>query len=199
MICSQKQFSLENPHKPQLIYLLLARTSTTMNLHLHLLLLASVFNLSSGFMAELKGTLAEEACTGVEYADFKQCVTQGATADSSVSEFTDFEDESFVNRGGDGRKLSCVGCPPSGAPRGTWCFTMCGSRRRRRLLEEATDTPNFLRRVEAEDSAVFADGMYTGSDEAKVIAEDVIGCLGGLSTNHPCLGDTGNMVLTVTL
>jgi hypothetical protein len=160
---------------------------------LHLLLLASVFNLSSGFMAELKGTLAEEACTGKEYADFKQCVT----ADESMAGFVDFEDEAFVNRG-DGRKLSCVGCPPSGAPRGTWCFTMCGSRRRR-LLEEDTDTPNFLRRVQEDDSAVFAGGEYSGNEEAKELAKGIIKCLEGLSTNHPCLGDTVKMELTVTL
>jgi hypothetical protein len=160
---------------------------------LHLLLLASVFNLSSGFMAELTGTLAEEACTGAEYADFKQCVTE----DASMADFIDSKDEAFVNRGGD-RKLSCWGCPASGAPRGTWCFVMCGSRRGR-LLEEITDTPNFLRRVQADDSAVFAGGEYTGNDEAGKLAEGIIECLGGLSTNHPCLGDTANMTLTVTL
>jgi hypothetical protein len=160
---------------------------------LHLLLLASVFNLSSGFMAELKGTLAEEACTGKEYADFKQCVT----ADESMAGFVDFEDEAFLNRGG-GRKLSCVGCPPSGAPRGTWCFTMCGSRRGRRLLEEDTDTSN-LRRVQEEESAEFAGGEYTGNEEAKELAKGIIECLGGLLPNHPCLGDTVKMELTVTL
>jgi hypothetical protein len=162
---------------------------------LHLLLLASVFNLSSGFMAELTGTLADEACTGVEYADFKQCVT----ADESMADFIDSEDEAFVNRGGD-RKLSCWGCPLSGAPRGTWCFVMCGTRRGR-LLEEVTDTPNFLRRVQEDDSAdaVYADGLYTGTDEAKELAKGIIECLGGLATNHPCLGDTANMGLTVTL
>jgi hypothetical protein len=47
---------------------------------LHLLLLVSLFSLSSGFMAELKGPLTEEACTGLEYADFKRCVT----ADESI-------------------------------------------------------------------------------------------------------------------
>jgi hypothetical protein len=159
---------------------------------LHLLLLASVFSLSSGFMAELKGTLAEEACTGKEYADFKQCVT----ADESMAGFVDFEDEAFLNRGG-GRKLSCWGCPASGAPRGTWCFTMCGSRRRR-LLEEDTDTSN-LRRVQEEESAVFAGGEYTGNEEAKELAKGIIECLGGLLPNHPCLGDTVKMELTVTL
>jgi hypothetical protein len=45
---------------------------------------------------------------------------------------------------------------------------MCGSRRSRRP-EEATDTPNFLRRVEAEDTAVYEDKEYTGNTEAKEI------------------------------
>jgi hypothetical protein len=159
---------------------------------LHFLLLASVFNLSSGFMAELTGTLADEACTGAEYADFKQCVT----ADDSMADFIDSKDEAFVNRGG--RKLSCRGCPTSGAPRGTWCFVMCGSRRGR-LLEEITDTPNFLRRVQEDDSAVFAGGEYTGNDEAGELAKGIMECLGGLSANHPCLGDAASMTLTVTL
>jgi hypothetical protein len=113
-----------------------------------------------------------------------------------MADFVDYEDEAFVNRGG--RKLSCRGCPTSGAPRGTWCYTMCGSQRRR-LLEEVTDTPNFLRRVQEDNSAVYSDGLYTGTDEAKELAKGIIECLGGLSTNHPCLGDTANMTLTVTL
>jgi hypothetical protein len=76
---------------------------------LHLLLLVPLFTLSNGFMAELKGPLMEEACTGLEYADFEQCVT----ADESMAGFVDSEDESFVNRGGDGRKLTfCYMCPP---------------------------------------------------------------------------------------
>jgi hypothetical protein len=162
---------------------------------LHLLLLASVLNLSSGFMAELTGTLSDETCTGVEYGDFKQCVT----ADASMADFTDSKDEAVVNRGED-RKLSCRGCPPSGAPRGTWCFVMCGSRRGR-LLEEITDTPNFLRRVEEDDyDVVFADGEYSGtSDEAKELAKGIIGCFEGLSSTHPCLGDTSTMTLKLTL
>jgi hypothetical protein len=112
--------------------------------------------------------------------------------------FVDSDDEAFVNRGGDGRKLSCAGCPTSGAPRGTYCFTMCGSRIRR-LLEEGTDKPNFLRRVQEDDSAVFAGGEYSGNEEAKELAKGIIKCLGDLSTNHPCLGDSANMALTVTL
>jgi hypothetical protein len=160
---------------------------------LHLLLLASIFNLSSGFMAELKGPLNNEtACTGGEFADFRQCVT----ADESMADFVDYEDEAFVNRGGDGRRLSCKGCPTSGAPRGTWCYTMCGSQRRRL----ATDSmPNFLRRVQEDDTATFADGEYTGNEDAKELAKGIIECFGGLLPNHPCLGDTVHMESTVTL
>jgi hypothetical protein len=166
---------------------------------LHLLLLASLFNLSSGFMATLKGPLNNEtACTGNEYADFKQCVT----ADESMANFTESEDEAFIHSGGDGRKLSCMGCPTSGAPIGHWCFVMCGSQRRR-LLEEVPDSkPNFLRRVLQDDSettAVFADGEYTGNEDAIELAKGIISCFGGLLPNHPCLGDTVEMELTVTL
>jgi hypothetical protein len=163
-----------------------------MKLHL-ILLLASVFHLSSGFMAELKGTLTDEVCTGVEYADFKQCVTE----DESMAGFVDSEDEAFFNRGGDGRKLSCVGCPPSGAPRGTWCFTMCGSRRGRRL-EEGTDTPN-LRRVQEAETAVFQGGAYTGNTEAILILEAMTKCLDDGFAHHPCLGTFDKMTATVTL
>jgi hypothetical protein len=161
---------------------------------LHLLLLVSLFSLSSGFMAELKGPLTEEACTGLEYADFKRCVT----ADESMAGFVDSEDESFINRGGDGRKLSCDGCPASGAPRGTWCFTMCG--RGRRLQEEVTDTPNLRRLVQPDEfTAVFGGGELTGSGKAKQVAKTIIECFEKLSDNHPCLGSTVDMTLTVTL
>jgi hypothetical protein len=166
----------------------------TSTMKLHLLLLISLFNVSSGFMAELKGTLAEEACTGSEYADFKQCVT----ADVSMVDFIDFEDESFVNRDGDSRRLSCMGCPTSGAPRGTWCFVMCGSGRR--LLEEVTDMPNLRRLVQPDEfTAVFGGGELTGNGRAKQVAKTVIECFETLSENHPCLGSTVDMTLTVTL
>jgi hypothetical protein len=167
-----------------------------MKLHL-LLLLASVFSLSSGFMAELKGPLADEACTGGEYADFKSCVMKGVAADPNLAGFVDTEDVSIVNRGGE-RKLSCKGCPPSGAPRGTWCFTMCGSRRGR-LLEEGTDTPNFLRRVQEAETAVFQGGAYTGNTEAISILEAMTKCLDDGFAHHPCLGTTDKMTMTVTL
>jgi hypothetical protein len=162
---------------------------------LHLVLLASVFNLSSGFMAELKGPLAMEACTGDEYADFKQCVTQGVAVDPNLAGLIDMEDVAIVNRGGE-RRLNCDKCPPT-APRGTYCFTMCGSTRGRRL-EAGTDTPN-LRGVQAEDSAVFAGGRYTGNDEAKLILQAITECMEGVSMRDPCLGTLDTMTLTVTL
>jgi hypothetical protein len=162
---------------------------------LHLVLLALLFNLSSGFMAEMKGRLTEEACIGDEYADFKSCVTQGVAADPNRAGLNDSEDVAIVNRGGE-RRLNCSKCPGN-SPRGTWCFTVCG-RRRRRGLEEGTDTAN-LRRVQEADTAVFQGGAYTGNDEAKEIAKAIIECLGDVSTNHPCLGKTDTMTLTVTL
>jgi hypothetical protein len=200
---------------------------------LHLLLLASLFNLSSaGFMVELTGTLAEEACTGEEYADFKYCVNQSTASDPFLTESTDLVDEAFVTQStdlvdealvtqstdlvdealvtqptdlvddqddqddqGNDRKLNwCAGCT-GGAPRGTFCFTVCGGRRR---LEEAADTPN-LRRVQEGKYAEYQGGSYTGNGEAKQIAKEIIECLVGSSTHHPCLGSTDNMTLTVTL
>jgi hypothetical protein len=63
---------------------------------LHLLLLASLIHLSSGFMVELKGPLtAGEACTGTEYADFRSCVV--ADPILPVSDAT--EEEAFVSEG----------------------------------------------------------------------------------------------------
>jgi hypothetical protein len=55
---------------------LLTTFNQTSNIKLHLILLASVFNLSSGFRAEVRGSLGEETYTGDEYADFRICVMQ---------------------------------------------------------------------------------------------------------------------------
>jgi hypothetical protein len=165
-------------------------------MQLHLLLLASVFNLSSGFMTEVKGPLGVEECTGYEYGDFKTCVTQGIAADPNLAGFIDVQDVAIVNRGGE-RQLSCNGCPRS-APRGTWCFTMCGSTRRRRLEEEGADTPN-LRRVQEADTAVFQGGSYTGNAEAILILTAMTTCLDNGLMHHPCLGTSETMTLTVTL
>jgi hypothetical protein len=162
---------------------------------LHLILLASVFNLSSGFRAEVRGLLGQEACTGDEYADFKECVMEGVAADPNLAGFVDVEDVAIVNRGGE-RRLNCAKCPES-APRGTWCFTMCGSTRRRRL-EEGADTPN-LRRVQETDTAVFEGGAYTGNVEAILILVAMTTCLDEGFTHHPCLGTTDTMTMTVTL
>jgi hypothetical protein len=165
---------------------------------LHLILLASVLNLSSGFMAEVKGPLGKEACNGGEYADFKNCVIQGVAADPNLAGLIDVEDVAIVNRGG-ARQLSCRGCPTEGAPRGTWCFTMCGSTRRRRLQEGTDSTPNLRRVQEEADTAVFEGGAYTGNVEAIWILEAMTTCLDEELTHHPCLGTTDTMTMTVTL
>jgi hypothetical protein len=165
---------------------------------LRLLLLASLCNLSSGFVAQLKGLLTEEACNGEEYADFTKCAMLGAAADPNLSAFANFEEEGFMNRGGE-RQLDdhCqteFNCPTDGsAPRGTFCFTQCGSGRRRRLSEKGTDTPKHLRRVQHDNVASFQGGVYTGNDDAKEIAQYIITCLGD---SHPCLGSKN---LTVVL
>jgi hypothetical protein len=158
---------------------------------LHLLLLASLFHLSSGFMAELKGPLSGEACTGTEYADFKTCVV----ADPVLPVLQETEEEAFVSHGpARGLQSYCAGCP-GGSPRGSFCFTYCG---RRRLSEEVTDTPN-LRRVQEEGYALFAGGVFTGTGTALDIATDIVECLGDVATNHPCLGSTETMTLTITV
>jgi hypothetical protein len=61
--------------------------------------------------------------------------------------------------------------------------------------------PNFLMRIQQDDSgtADFADGEYTGNEDAKELAKGIIECFGGLLPNHPCLGDTVHMESTVTL
>jgi hypothetical protein len=167
-----------------------------MKLHL-ILLLASVFNLSSGFMAKVEGPLGEDTCTGGEYADFKECVMKGVAADPNLAGFVDMEDVSIVNRGGE-RRLNCATCPPAAiGTRGTWCFVMCGGGRRRGL-EENTDTPN-LRRVQEAETAVFKGGAYTGNTEAISILEAMTKCLDDKFAHHPCLGTTDKMTMTVTL
>jgi hypothetical protein len=168
-----------------------------MKLHL-ILLVSSLFNLSSGlFTVELTGPLTEEPCTGEEYADFKHCVMLGAAADPSLDVLTDVEENSSVNLGGV-RHLGNACTPCTGRePRGTFCFTYCGPGRR--LLEKGSmdHTPN-LRRLQKSDSvsASFKGGTSTGNGEAKKIVDAIMTCLGD---NHPCLGNTVDMTLTVTL
>jgi hypothetical protein len=170
---------------------------------LHLILLASVFNLSSGFVAEVRGALSEETCTGDEFADFKGCVMKGVAANPSLAGFVDVEDAAFMNREGDRRLNLCAVCPPAAMRRGIWCFYICGHGRGRRGLEEVTDTPN-LRRVQEEaatDTAVFEGKTraYTGNVEAILILEAMTTCLDDGFTHHPCLGTTDTMTMTVTL
>jgi hypothetical protein len=186
----KKQFFYFNTHH-------ITTFSSNMNMKLHLLLLVSLFGLSSGFMAELRGPLDGEECTGEEYAEFKHCVLMGADLDSNLpGTMTELEEEAFVTQG-DGRRLQaasvCGGCR-RGAPRGTFCYTFCGSGRRR--LEEVTDRPD-VRRLEEDNIAIFQEGVYTGNDEAKQVAKVIIECLGDVSENHPCLGSTNTMTLIV--
>jgi hypothetical protein len=168
---------------------------STLTMKLHLLFLASLFSLSSGFMVELRGPLTEEACTGEEYFDFKHCATLGAATDPSLPVLAELDEEAFVNHGGERQLGWCDGCR-GGAPRGTFCFTVCGGRR---LGEDSMDTPNLRRLDQPEFVAVFEGGTYTGNGKSKRIAEAIIECLGDVQTYHPCLGSTDSMTLTVTL
>jgi hypothetical protein len=149
-------------------------------------------------MTELRGKLTEVACSGEEYAEFKHCATQGVDADPIIPEdFSEIEENFFVNRGGDDRKLQgwCNGCT-GGAPRGTFCFTMCGGRR---LSEEGTNTPNLRRLQQPDFTAVFEDGEVTGNGRARHVAKTIIECMADASEKYPCLGSTDTMTLTVSL
>jgi hypothetical protein len=170
-----------------------------MKLHL-ILLTSSLFNLSSGlFTVELTGPLTEEPCTGEEYADFKHCVMLGAEADPSIDVLTDVEENSSVNLGGV-RHLGNACTPCTGRePRGTFCFTYCPDPGRRLQEKGSMDhTPNLRRGLQKPDSvsALFKGGTSTGNDEAKEIGDAIMACLGD---NHPCLGSTVDMTMTVTL
>jgi hypothetical protein len=163
---------------------------------LHLLLLASLFNTSRGeFMAELRGRLTEEACNGAEYADFKYCAQMGAASDPSLPVLTELEEEAFVNRGGERQLGWCSGCN-GGAPKGTFCFTVCGGRR---LSEKGMDAPNLRRLEKPEFVSVYENGAYTGNGKSKRVAEAIVDCLRVVETNHPCLGSTDAMTLIVNL
>jgi hypothetical protein len=149
---------------------------------LHLILVASLFSLSSGkkFMAELIGHLTAEPCTGAEYADFKHCLP--ANVD-------DEEEGALFNRGGERALGCCSGC--RGAyPKGTFCFTVCGGRRR---LEEGTS----LRHLQDVSAAEYNAGDYSGTGIALEYATEIIDCLGTVAANHLCLGDTADMKLSV--
>jgi hypothetical protein len=172
---------------------------------LHLLLLASVslFNLSSGFMAELRGPVTAEECTGDEYAGFQHCAMLGAEVDPSLVVLSEIEEEALVNHRDSRWQLSCSGCLDR-APTDTFCYTFCASDGRRLALEQGVllDTPPNLRRVMVEDNiAIFENGYYIGGDDARDIAEDIIACLGDVLTHHPCLGtiNTMSLIVTVTL
>jgi hypothetical protein len=99
----------------------------------------------------------------------------------------------FMNLGG-GRKLQvtshCGACTePEYQQAGQFCFTMC-------------DDPGDGRYLSGDgrETAVYKDGAYEGnSEEAKDMAKVIIDCLGVVSTNDPCLPDTVDMTLTVTL
>jgi hypothetical protein len=177
---------------------------------LHLLLLPSLFHLSSGLMAELRGPLTEVACTGDEYDDFRHCVAEGmgtdAVVDLPVLDASELNEVAFMNN--NDRRLNhggsvnwCGGCQGGAYAKGSFCFTFCNNGRRR-LSEEVTtgmDSPNLRRLVQPDFVAVFENGAYTGNGEAKQIAKATIECLGDVSTNHPCLGSIDTMVLTITL
>jgi hypothetical protein len=160
---------------------------------LHLILLTSLFSLSSAkFMAELTGHLTEVQCTGEEFVDFKNCLPEQVNG----SEWGAFMDPEEDNN----RKLGwCSGCR-GGYPRGTFCFTVCGRFSRRLDESPADDTPSLRRRVqEEESSAVYKAGEWEGSGIALDYAKVIMKCLGVVSPIHPCVGKTDDMTLIVNV
>jgi hypothetical protein len=178
-----KYFPLERYHH-------ITSFSISSNMNLRLILLASLFHLSSGVTVELRGHLADVACTGEEYADFSYCTTLGEAGDVSAPLMALLQGQAFVNSRGK-RQMNCEGCE-GGAPRGTYCFKTCSGRSH---LKEDTDTPRRLDNV-----AVFKDGAFDGNAGAIQIAEAIMECfLEDASNYHPCLGNTDTMTLIVTL
>jgi hypothetical protein len=168
-----KQISLKDKNKSHL----------NSAMKLSLILLAALLNLVRGeFMAELTGSLTAEPCTGDEYADFKQCLPANVA---------DEQEEALFSRGGDRSLGWCSGCR-GGAPRGTFCFTVCGGRRR---LEEGTTN---LRHLQDGTDAEYKAGAYSGTGLALEYATEIIDCLGTVSATHLCLGDTADMKLVIT-
>jgi hypothetical protein len=160
---------------------------------LHLILLTTLFQLTSGFTVTIKGEFTEEPCSGEEYPEFESCVLQGVAIDPNLTGvFNDnFDGGFYMNRGSE-RKLQTTN--PCGActgdePKGHFCFTYCNDPGSRRRVSEDGIT----------DTAVFEDGTYEGNSEATDIAKVIIKCLVGVSTGDPCLPDTANMKLSVTL
>jgi hypothetical protein len=158
---------------------------------LSLILLASLLNLArGGFMAELTGSLApDQECDGKEYADFKQCLPDNVADDEEEAIFS-FEGNRALQK----NTYWCRGCK-GGAPRGTFCFTVCGGRRR---LEE----DNNLRHLQVqpialgtcEDFALMAGTMATcnGSFDC-----DIVGGYLGVSPSGTSV--SGNFVGVIAL
>jgi hypothetical protein len=160
---------------------------------LHLILLASLFNLSGGFMVELKGWLNVEACTGIEFSDFKSCIMVGVAADPRLQVLTDLNGDAVF--GGERRLQNYCSLCNGDEPLGSYCFTVCNNNRR--LLKKGTDTSNLRRVQEADSVAVFKDGAYTPANgEAQQIAQAIVECL---VDDYLCLGNPLNFTLTVTL
>jgi hypothetical protein len=159
---------------------------------LYLLIFASLFHFSSGFMAELKGTLTQEECSGREYADFKSCVVEGFEKAGQV--MSGGLDESFINHGRDRDLYSCSACT-GGAWRGSWCFVVCGGRRR---LEQGTEKTG-LRRLQTSEAHFVNGVLVSGGGEALEIAEVFLTCFATHSADDPCLGSMDAMELTITV
>jgi hypothetical protein len=146
-------------------------------------------------MAELKGPLTQEVCTGTEYADFKACVQEGYLA-TTGEVLSGGIDESFMNHGDRVLGYCPSSCTPQYMFQGHYCFVMCTGRRR---LEQGTEKTG-LRRLQTSDEAHFVNGaLVSGGGEAEAIGNIFITCFATHSEKDPCIGGMDEMELTITM
>jgi hypothetical protein len=142
-------------------------------------------------MAELSGHLTGVQCTGEEFVDFKNCLPEEVNG-SEWGAFMDPETDNNRNLGW------CSGCAAhKNHPRGTFCFTVCCNWRR--LEETSPDDTTALRRRLQETSAVYTEGVWEGSGIALDYGKIIMGCLEVVSPLHPCVGNTDDMTLSVSV
>jgi hypothetical protein len=106
------------------------------------------------------------------------------------------EEEAFINHGRDRDLWNwCSGCT-GGAPRGTFCFTVCGGRRR---LEQGTEKTGLRHLQSTTGGATMVNGYFTSGEgtDAGAIASAILDCLSIHSAENPCLGSTDAMTLNV--
>lgn len=157
---------------------------------MHLLLLAILATLSSGFDFEAKvtGTRGPEECAGDEYDGFKKCVATAMEEEAAVRLTDHSPFDKTTLRGGGERKLNnyCSGCPPD-PHQGSFCLVYCGSGGRRRLL-----SLEVLPQIRLTDVQVITGKL--ASIKARTMA-----LLKKEAAAHPCLGSPEDFDLDITV